>query len=204
MVGCGGRGGAHLGWAGSEKIVAISDVTGAYVNEDGIDVAAALEWVESHDALLTEFESTGNATKMDDPMKLLEIDVDVLVPAALESQITEANAPDVKARIIAECANGPVTPEADALLNEKGVFIIPDILCNAGGVTVSYFEWVQNRTAYYWREKRVLEELDAIMRHAFRDVLKSSLEHDVPMRVAAFIVGIQRVTRTAELRGLYA
>ena len=93
---------------------------------------------------------------------------------------------------------------ADALLNEKGVFIIPDILCNAGGVTVSYFEWVQNRTGYYWSENRVLSELDDIMRQAFKDVLQEALKHDVPMRVAAFIVAIERVTKTAELRGLYA
>ena len=126
--------------------------------------------------------------------------------ACLDRLIRQAR-PDiihVKARIIAECANGPVTPGADALLNQKGVFVIPDILCNAGGVTVSYFEWVQNRTGYYWSEERVLSELDQIMRDAFKAVLKAALENDVPMRVAAFIVAIERVTRTAELRGLYA
>jgi glutamate dehydrogenase (NAD(P)+) len=186
------------------KIIGISDVNGAFVNEDGIDVPAALTWVEEHQGQLAGFEETGAARKLDDAMALLELDVDVLVPAALENQITAENAPGVKAKIIAECANGPVTPEADQILNDRGAFIIPDILCNAGGVTVSYFEWVQNRAAYYWSEERVLTELDQIMRQAFRDVLTSALEHDVPMRVAAFIVGIQRVTRTAELRGLYA
>jgi glutamate dehydrogenase (NAD(P)+) len=186
------------------KVVAISDLTGAYLNDDGIDVAAAVAWTKEHGGLLTEFETSGCAERMDDPMALLELDVDVLIPAALENQITAQNAPAIKAKIIAECANGPVTPEADALLNEKGVFIIPDILCNAGGVTVSYFEWVQNRAGYYWSEERVLGELDGIMRRAFRDVLSASLRHEVPMRVAAFIVGIERVTRTAELRGLYA
>jgi glutamate dehydrogenase (NAD(P)+) len=186
------------------KVVAISDVTGAYLNEDGIDVDAAIAWVGDHGGKLTDFETSGVATKLDDPMALLELDVDVLIPAALENQITPENAPNVKAKVIAECANGPVTPEADAILNEKGVFIIPDILCNAGGVTVSYFEWVQNKTGYYWREERVLEELDGIMREAFQTVLRSALKHDVPMRVAAFIVGIESVTRTAELRGLYA
>jgi len=186
------------------KIVAISDVTAAYRNPDGIDVNGALAWVGAHDGQLTEFESSNLATKIDDPMELLELDVDVLIPAALENQITEENAERIRARLIAECANGPITHEADAILNAKGTFIIPDILCNAGGVTVSYFEWVQNRAAYYWEEERVLTELDRVMRAAFRDVLASAEKHDVPLRVAAFIVGIQRVTRTAELRGLYA
>jgi len=186
------------------KIVAISDVSGAYHNADGIDVDAALEWVAANKGQLAGFENSGNATKMDAAGELLELDVDVLIPAALENQITANNAPAVKAKVIAECANGPVTPEADELLNKKGVFIIPDILCNAGGVTVSYFEWVQNRTGYYWAEERVLDELGRIMRLAFGDVLAASLEHEVPMRVAAFIVAIGRVTRTAELRGLYA
>jgi len=186
------------------RVIAISDVTGAYVNEDGIDVDKALAWVEGNGGKLTGFETSGTATKMDDPMMLLELDVDALIPAAMENQITESNAHDIRAKIIAECANGPVTPEADAILNEKGVFIIPDILCNAGGVTVSYFEWVQNKTGYYWREERVLEELHGIMRDAFRNVLAASLKHEVPMRVAAFIVAIESVTRTAELRGLYA
>ena len=186
------------------KIVAISDVTGAYFNAEGIDVEAALDWVAQNKGLLAGFETSGKAGKMEAAGDLLELEVDVLIPAALENQITSANAEAINAKIVAECANGPVTPEADALLNAKGVFIIPDILCNAGGVTVSYFEWVQNRTGYYWREERVLEELDRTMRLAFRDVLAAALENDVPMRVAAFIVAIERVTRTAEMRGLYA
>jgi len=186
------------------RIVAVSDVTGAYRNDKGIDVEAALEWVASHKGRLEGFDAAGHAEKMNDPMELLELDVDILIPAALENQITQRNAGAVKARIIAECANGPVTPEADELLNERGAFIIPDILCNAGGVTVSYLEWVQNRTGYYWTEERVLSDLDRNMREAFRDVLQASLDHEVPMRVAAFIVAIERVTRTAEARGLYA
>jgi glutamate dehydrogenase (NAD(P)+) len=185
------------------KIVAISDVTGAYRNDDGIDVPAALEWVGSNGGKLEGFEGSGHATKMDDPMALLELDVDVLVPAALENQITGENADRVQAKIVAECANGPMTPEADGILNEKGTFVIPDILCNAGGVTVSYFEWVQNRTGFYWQEERVLAELDRVMRKSFHDVLDTALRHGVPMRVAAFIVAIERVTTVAEYRGLY-
>ncbi len=186
------------------KIIAISDVTGAYVNENGLDVSAAMAWSKAHKNLLTDFEKSGKATKMDDAMKLLELPVDILVPAALENQITEHNAANVKAKIIAECANGPVTFEADQILNEKGTFIIPDILCNAGGVTVSYFEWVQNRLGFYWPESQVLSELDRFMRKAFLDVLNASIKYRAPMRVAAFIVAIERLTRTSELRGLYA
>jgi glutamate dehydrogenase/leucine dehydrogenase len=186
------------------KIVAISDVTGAYRNDEGIDVGVALEWLRGHGAQLSDFHTSGAAERLDDPMALLELNVEVLIPAALENQITAKNAGNVKAKVIAECANGPVTPEADEILNAKNVFIIPDILCNAGGVTVSYFEWVQNRAAYYWTEDRVLEELDRTMRQSFRDVLAASERYDVPMRVAAFIVAMERVTKTAELRGLYA
>ena len=186
------------------KVVAISDVTGAYVNESGIDVKQAVAWAEAHKGRLVEFETSGLVRKLEDPMEILELDVDVLIPAALENQVTEENAPRIKAKVVAECANGPLTYEADQILAQNGVFVIPDILCNGGGVTVSYFEWVQNRAAYYWPESRVLEELDRVMRQSFRDVLDASLRHEVNMRVAAFIVAIERVTRTAELRGLYA
>ena len=137
-------------------------------------------------------------------MKLLELEVDILIPAALENQITEENAANVKAKIIAECANGPVTPEADDILEENNIFIIPDILCNAGGVTVSYLEWVQNRMGYYWRKERINEELEQIMKKAFDEVLATSLKNKVDMRIAAFLLAIDNVKKAAELRGLYA
>jgi len=130
--------------------------------------------------------------------------VDILIPAALEHQITKKNAPRIKARLIAECANGPCTPEADDILEKKKVFIVPDILCNAGGVGVSYLEWVQNRMGYYWTEARVQEDLELMMNRAFDAVLDRSLRHEVPMRTAAFIVSIERVVKASELRGLYA
>ncbi|HVP06916.1 MAG TPA: glutamate dehydrogenase, partial [Candidatus Acidoferrum sp.] len=135
---------------------------------------------------------------------LLELDVDILIPAALENQITKANAARVKATMIAECANGPCTPEADDILEQKKTFIIPDILCNAGGVGVSYLEWVQNRMGYYWTNERVQEDLELMMESSFAAVLETSLQYKVPMRTAAFVVAIKRVVKAAELRGLYA
>ena len=187
------------------KIVAISDVSGAYYNPDGIDIPKALETcAQNPQWVLTGLEKHTRVEKMDDPMKLLELDVDILIPAALENQITEENAPNVKARMIAECANGPVTVEADEILDKKGVFIIPDILCNAGGVTVSYLEWVQNRMGYYWSKERVNEDLQRIMTRAFHEVLETSQKYNVSMRIGAFILAIQRVIRASEIRGLYA
>ncbi|MFZ0390120.1 MAG: Glu/Leu/Phe/Val dehydrogenase, partial [Calditrichia bacterium] len=187
------------------KIVAISDVSGAYYNPQGIDVKAALDTCAGNESwILTGLENNTKVQKLENPMELLELDVDILIPAALENQITEENAPNVKARIIAECANGPVTPEADDILDEKKVFLIPDILCNAGGVTVSYLEWVQNRMGYYWTKERVNEDLKQIMVRSFHEVLNTSQKHEVNMRIAAFMLSIERVTRTAELRGLYA
>lgn len=184
-------------------IRAISDVDGAFYNDKGIDANKAIEYVRQNKTL-KGFEQTGGAEQMDNPGDILELPVHILIPAALENQITSENAPRVKAKIIAECANGPCTPEADDILDEKNVFIIPDILCNAGGVTVSYLEWVQNRMGYYWKEERIQHDLKEIMDSSFQTVLASSLEYKVPMRTAAFIVGIQRVVKASELRGLYA
>jgi glutamate dehydrogenase/leucine dehydrogenase len=141
---------------------------------------------------------------MENPLELLELPVDCLIPAALENQVIEENAPRVKARIIAECANGPCTFAADQILNKNGVFVIPDILCNAGGVYVSYLEWVQNRMGFYWPVDQVIGELDRAARKAFHAVLDASLRHKIPMRIAAFVVAIERITKAAEARGLYA
>ena len=186
------------------KIVAISDLGGGFHNQErGIDPEEAIEWVREHKNL-KGFDRSADATRYDDPMKLLEEPVDILIPAALENQICEDNAPRIKPKIVAECANGPCTFEADRILEENGVFIIPDILCNAGGVTVSYLEWVQNRMGYYWEEERILKDLKRIIVQAFNDVYETSLKYHVNMRIAAFVVAIERVTRASELRGLYA
>ncbi|NQU63115.1 MAG: Glu/Leu/Phe/Val dehydrogenase [SAR324 cluster bacterium] len=184
-------------------IRAISDISGAYISEDGIDPQAAINYVQKNKTL-AGFEKENSVKKLENPMGLLELPVDVLIPAALENQISNSNSPRVQAKIIAECANGPVTPKADDILAEKGVFVIPDILCNAGGVTVSYLEWVQNRMGYYWSKERIADNLKEIMDNAFAEVLQTSLEKKVTMRTAAFIVAIDRVAEAAELRGLYS
>jgi glutamate dehydrogenase/leucine dehydrogenase len=187
------------------KIIAVSDVTGAYYNPEGIDVNAALNTCRNNKTwLLKGLDKNTKCEKLDDPMKLLELEVDLLIPAALENQITEENAENIKAKIIAECANGPVTPGADDILERKKTFIIPDILCNAGGVTVSYLEWVQNRMGYYWSKDRVNEDLEKIMTKAFDLVYDTAQKNKVNMRIAAFMLAIDRVTKAAELRGLYA
>ncbi len=205
IQGCGNVGSfaARLFDKEGSKVVAISDGSGAYYSKKGLDLEKALELRRTHRSL-RGFEQLTGAEKPDDPMKLLELEVDILIPAALENQITQENAPRIKAKIIAEGANGPVIPAADHILNKNGVFVIPDILCNAGGVTVSYLEWVQNRMGYYWKSDRIQEDLQDIMRQSFKDVLKLSLEHQVSMRIAAFMLGINRVTEVSELRGLYA
>jgi glutamate dehydrogenase (NAD(P)+) len=134
---------------------------------------------------------------------LLELDCDVLIPCALENQITATNAPRIRAKIIAEGANGPLTPEADEILNDKGVFIIPDILCNAGGVTVSYFEWVQDLQSFFWGEEEINERLRRIMVRSFTQVLRVAQEKGVDMRTAAQIYAIQRVAEAMSIRGIY-
>ena len=136
--------------------------------------------------------------------QLFALDVDVLVPAALENQITMENAPTIKAKIVAEGANGPTTPEAHRHLHERGVFVIPDILANAGGVTTSYFEWVQDRHGYFWTEAEVNHRLEAKMCEAFRAVLQTSLKYKTDMRTAAYIVAINRVATVTKMRGMYA
>ena len=186
------------------KVVAISDVTGAYYNPKGININVAINTCTNNKRWSLEgLEDNFKVEKLDNPMDLLELDVDVLIPAALENQITEDNAERIRAKLIAECANGPITVEADAILDDKNIVRIPDILCNAGGVTVSYLEWVQNRMGYYWNKDRVNEDLERIMVQAFNEVWETREQFNVNMRVAAFIRSIQRVTRASELRGLY-
>ena len=180
-------------------ITAIGDRTGGFHNKAGIDVVDAMAYVKQHKTLegYTKADPITNE-------ELLALDVDVLVPAALENVITTKNAAGIKARIMCEGANGPTTAAADAILDEKGVFVIPDILANAGGVTVSYFEWVQDRGGYFWSEATVNERLTDIMTRSFQDVLKLAQQHKVNLRTAAYMLAITRVSTVHKLRGIYA
>jgi glutamate dehydrogenase (NAD(P)+) len=188
------------------KVVAASDVTGAIVNEAGLDVPALLKYAGENRRGVAGFPGAKPLAG-----SIIEVDCDILVPAALENQITSENAGRVRARIVAEGANGPTTPDADKIFADKGVHVIPDILCNAGGVTVSYFEWVQNRMGFYWPEAEVNTRLREKMVKAFGDVIAMKERTDagapgakVSLRIAAYMVAIQRVLRVHELRGMYA
>lgn len=181
------------------KILAISDRHGAFYNKNGIDIEAALKHVQKVRSL--EGWTGGDAITNED---LLTLDVDVLLPAALENVITSKNAGKIRAKIICEGANGPTTAGADSILDEKGVFVIPDILANAGGVTVSYFEWVQDRGGYFWTEETVNDRLNDIMCKSFDAVFQLSRQHKVNMRTAAYMLSISRVATVHRLRGIYA
>jgi len=180
-------------------IVAVSDKSGGLINPKGLDVADLITWVREHRQLAGY--PRAEAISSDD---VLTVDCDVLLPAALENVITSKNARKIKAKVICEGANGPTTAGADKLLEEKGVFVIPDILANAGGVTVSYFEWVQDRGGYFWDEETVNKRLEQIVTRSFHEVVTLSQRHKVNMRIAAYMLAIDRVATTHRLRGMYA
>lgn len=182
------------------RIVAVSDVSGGYYNPNGLDVTAMMEYAESHGRSLEGYPNADPVTNDE----LLTLDVDVLVPAAKEDQITARNADKIKAKIIAEGANGPTTPKADDILRSNGALVIPDILANAGGVTVSYFEWVQDRQGYFWTLDRVNRRLDRLMRNAFNHVYETADQHDVTMRIGAYVLAVQKVAYALRMRGIYA
>jgi glutamate dehydrogenase (NAD(P)+) len=181
------------------KIVAVSDKDGALYHPKGLDISALIEHVKQHRVLKSyrAAERISNA-------ELLTLDCEVLVPAALENVITDQNAGDIKARIICEGANGPTSADADPILQDKGILVILDILANAGGVTVSYFEWVQDRGGYFWDEETVNQRLEKIMVTSFAEVAGMAARHSVSMRIAAYMVAIERVAKVHRLRGMYA
>jgi glutamate dehydrogenase (NAD(P)+) len=183
------------------KVVAVSDTKGAIYSKDGLDFEKVLEH-KKRTGSVVEFPGSDLIGRGEDGNReLLELDVDILIPAAIEDVITEENAGRIKGKIIVELANGPTTPEADHILHKNGKFVIPDFLANAGGVTVSYLEWVQNITGYYWPIERVYEELDRKMTKAFNDMYERYETHKVHPRLAAYLVAINRVVEAMKLRG---
>ncbi len=179
------------------RVVALSDLSGAYYNEKGISVEKAIEYRDKNNGHLEGFEEAEKISGDD----LLTLKTDVLVPAATEDVITTKNADKINVRLIVEGANGPTSANADPIINDKGIMVAPDILANAGGVTVSYFEWVQNRLGYKWSAERVNRRSDRIMKDAFDRVYQVSLEYKVNMRIAAYIVAIDKVSKTYKFRG---
>jgi len=181
------------------RIVAITDQGGGIYNDKGLDITALLRYTQQH---RTVQGFPGGEKFTND--QLFPADIDILVPAALENQITIENAPKIRAKAIIEGANGPTTPDAHRHLHERGVVVMPDILANSGGVTVSYFEWVQDRYGYFWTEKEVNERLEAKMCEAFNAVVQSASKYNVDFRTAAYIVAIDRVATVTKMRGMYA
>ena len=180
------------------KVLAVSDSTAGIFNPDGLDISRVMSWKAEH-GTVAGFPGAQAKTNPE----ILEIPCDVLIPAALENQITAENAERINAKIVAEAANGPTTPEADEILYRRGIFLIPDILCNAGGVTVSYFEWVQDLNRDHWSEEVVNQKLHEIMVRAFKETVEIAEREQVHMRMAAYLLAVQRVADATAMRGLY-
>jgi glutamate dehydrogenase (NAD(P)+) len=202
VQGCGNVGGIaaqYFDRAGA-KVIAISDSKGGVHNKKGLNVSSVLDCKKKYSCVIAPRVKSGDEITNEE---LLELHCDILVPSALENQVTRKNAPKIRAKIIAEGANGPTTPEADEILYDRGIFMVPDILANAGGVTVSYFEWVQNLQELLWNEEEITERLTRILRKSFAEVLNISQKEKVDMRTAALILGIGRVAEAQKLRGIY-
>ncbi len=191
--------GAELRHAAVYKVIAISDVHGGIINSNGLNIPEALEYLRKN----RSFEGYKGADSVGNK-ELLEIECDVLAPCATENQITSENADRLKCKILAEGANGPTTPRADKILHDKGIFVIPDILANAGGVTVSYFEWVQDRVGYFWQESEVNARLEEKMVASFNELCHYATKHEVDTRTAAYMMAIDRVAYDTRMRGIYA
>jgi glutamate dehydrogenase (NAD(P)+) len=179
-------------------VVAVSDLSGAYYNPKGLDIHAMLKYTLAHKGMLAGYDGAEKLTNA----QLLALDVEVLIPAALGGVITGENVNTIRAPIVIEAANAPLDPVADSALHERGVVVLPDILANAGGVTVSYFEWVQIRQYYRWNLNRVRQELDRVLSQAFEEVWQEAHERKVSLRTAAYILALQRVYRATQLTGV--
>ncbi len=180
------------------KVVGLSDINGGVYNPNGIDVPQALHYSKEHGTLvgLPGADAVSNA-------ELLELPCDVLIPAALENQLTGRNATRVKASLIIEAANGPTTPEADHIFNDRGIIVVPDILANAGGVTVSYFEWVQDLQRFFWAENEINDRLETLMMRSYRAVKQKAEEQNASLRMGAYLLAVSRVAEATEIRGIY-
>jgi glutamate dehydrogenase (NAD(P)+) len=192
---------ASLMHAAGYRIVGVADIHGGLYNEKGFDIPKVEAWVHQQGRPLSEFPDGGARMTA---QEVLFQPCEIVVPAAVENQITRQNAARIQARILCEGANGPTTAYADEELDRKGVFVIPDILANAGGVTVSYFEWVQDRQGFFWRESEVLQRLQDVMEHSFDEVVRYAETHRVSNRIAAYMLAIDRVAFVLKLRGIYA
>ncbi|MEP6947023.1 MAG: Glu/Leu/Phe/Val dehydrogenase [Acidobacteriota bacterium] len=191
--------GAQLIYEAGYKVVGISDVGGGIYNAKGLNIPHVLDYLKENRSL----DGYPDVERVDNKA-LLELECDVLAPCATENQITSENADRINCKILAEGANGPTTPKADKILHEKGIFVIPDILANAGGVTVSYFEWVQDRMGYFWTEEEVNSRLEAKMVASFNELCHYAEKHDVDTRTAAYMLAIDRVAYDTRMRGIYA
>ena len=180
-------------------VVAVSDSTGGIHNPDGLDIKRVIAWKKEH-GTVQGFPGSTDVSNAEG----LEVDCDILIPAALEHQITEDNAGRISCRLVVEAANGPITPEADEILRDRGIPVLPDVLANAGGVTVSYFEWVQDRMGFFWNEDTVNTRLLEIMVSSFNDVVSFANKYQVNTRQAAYMLAIDRVAYDTRLRGIYA
>jgi glutamate dehydrogenase (NAD(P)+) len=191
--------GAQLMHEAGYKVTGLSDVGSGIYNSNGLDIPGALDYLQKNRSFegYTEADHVGNK-------ELLELECDVLAPCATENQITSENAERLKCKILAEGANGPTTPKADKILHDKGIFVIPDILANAGGVTVSYFEWVQDRMGYFWTENTVNQRLEEKMVASFNELCHFAEKHNVDTRTAAYMLAIDRVAYDTRMRGIYA
>ncbi|HPQ18757.1 MAG TPA: Glu/Leu/Phe/Val dehydrogenase [bacterium] len=189
---------AKLLYEKGAKIIAVSDVKGGIYNPNGLNIDKVLSYIKEN-KFVKNFSEADNITNKE----LLELKCDVLIPAALENQITEQNADNIKAKIVVEGANGPTTPPADKILEDKNIIVIPDILANAGGVTVSYFEWVQGNQEYYWTEDEVNSKLEQIMNSSFNYIQLIKDKYKVSYRLAAYIVAVSRVAEAMKCRGIY-
>ncbi len=189
---------ARLFYEAGAKVIAVQDHTGAVQNADGLNVHELIQYVEEHKGV-AGFQHADSIATAD----FWALETEILIPAALESQINKDNANSVRAKIVVEGANGPTTPEADDILTDKGTIIVPDVLANAGGVTVSYFEWVQDFSSFFWSEEEINHRLEIMMRNAYAGVYAQAKQHDVSLRTAAFITACTRILESREVRGLY-